>query len=394
MSKHGPNDPMEDDDEEGAPELDSWGEGRKCDHCFRLTVFYCPQSGENVCRNCGYCPPDRVCDSTRTYRDTFGSPKPYYVRKRKGVDHSRLLGPAKGEYGKYDRRYYWNERFRQWSNQCPLVPIDDLQLIASPLYLRQDSKVMRPLFKKPEYTLSRSDIAAMCKSAKLSKHAEKWIQIKWRLSNFPPYSPAPLERPIDNFRKEWMWQPSFITEHIHQRLYSFANLLHESFLRIQAALDQLPYLLRYRRKSFLNFDFIMMRGLYMLCPECDPELHDKQDICWVRKYAWALKSLRTGKNLMEHVTWFYFLVAEMIGRASFDGGIRDFCDWSICPADSVLLLYRPKPDPTCPTCQSTSDDGTLSPATLGTLSRRPIPLGVYSRLPSPLDSRTLMRRQA
>lgn len=328
-----------------------------CENCnsSKTRIVESATEGENVCSVCGWCDPDRISSFVpQNSKEFFQPEKHYYVRKPKRgkTPGFGLVSHSRGS-GQYDRRYYWNERFGQWQNHCPLINQKHLIKIGSPIYTREHGSVARFYMSDP-LNLTRDDISLLCRHAKLNQHAEKWIQIKWCLTNFPLWKyqdeidndlPIPIVRRTTNFAPEWRWKPDFLPDFINQKLRHFLNDLRSAFMEIQKKIHEIEALQPYLRKSFINFDFVMQRGLYMLCDQCDWDKHGVSDKCWVVKYSWALKSLNTPKNLRDHTAWFYFLVGEMAKKTLYEHpSNRSVKKWEICPSDSLLVdeKYKPK----------------------------------------------------
>lgn len=330
---------------------------KTCKNCKepQANLIECAAEGENVCSSCGWCDPDLVYSHVpQNSKELFNAEKHYYVRKpKRGKDYSFLLGSSSRSSGQYDRRYYWNERFGQWQNRCPLIPQNDLVKIALPLNMLCEGSVSR-FFMYDPLLLTRDDVSELCHYANLSRHAEKWIQIKWCLTNFPleEYQeqidngePIPIQRRTGDFLPSWRWQPDFLPDSIHQKLARFLDDIRLAFIDVQSKFFEIEEMQPYARKSFINFDFVMLRGLYMLCDQCPWESHNKCKKCWVTKYSWALKSLNTPKNIRDHVAWFYFLVGEMAKKTLYEHpSTRSVKKWEICPSDTILTdeKYKPK----------------------------------------------------
>lgn len=329
-----------------------------CGNCGKNEFAYAFREGENVCGSCGWCDPNLVYSLVpQNSKELYNAEKHHYVRKpRRGADHSRLLGPDKGRSGKYDRRYYWNERFNQWRNNCPSIPQKDVLRIGRPLYVHSNDPELSDFYLRSPLDLSRDDVALLCKKSSLGKHAEKWVQLKFKWCNFPfhkyhwDYDDMPVipyERPLSNFPQHFSWRPNFLPNEVFEKLKGYAKDIGDAFAENQYAFHEYPYMEPYRRKSFLNFDFIMLRGLYMICPHCN-DLDHAGDDCYVKLYSWMLKPLKTVKNTKQHVAWFYFLVGEMIRRTLYDKTISVY-KWDIHPKDTILNSKPYAPDPkTCP----------------------------------------------
>lgn len=381
-----------------------------CTNCGAESLMIeCVQQGENVCSGCGLCDPNPVYSFLpQKSKEVSGAEKHHYVRKpKRGRDFSRLLGDTSRGTGAYDRRYYWNERFGQWRNMCPLIPQKDLIKIGEPLDRRIDDTDMGRFFNSNPLHLTRDDIADLCHYAKLSKHAEKWIQIKWCLTNFPLWKyqneidndyPIPIIRRTTDFDPSWPWQPNFLPEDLYYRLRRFLMDIREAFIRTQSHFHEIDYMWPYQRNSFINFDFVMMRGLYMLCDNCAWHEHGKSEECCAVKYAWALKSLSTRKNIRDHVAWFYFLVGEMAKASLYDHpSNKSVKKWEICPSDTILVSDEFKPK--CPQLLEAIIPPTYHPdlaarplRRLGTSCRPPlglggwVPLSAIETFPRPTSS--------
>lgn len=365
-----------------------------CSSC-KGRMVYCFREGENVCSTCGWTDPNLVYSTDPQVSNELSKPeKIHYVRKQpKGADLSRIFGNTERGSGNYHRPYYWHERFGQWRNQCPLIPQEHLVKIAMPLSVRFDDPDLQRIYNyRDELLLTREDIAVLCKHAMLKCHAEKWIQIKWRLCNYPLYKyntyvwhdlPIPMNRLKEDPREPWAWKPNFLSNAAHEKLKVFAEDIQAMFLKAQSAFIEFPYMLPYKRKSFINFDFVMKRGLYMTCPNCDWDKHGVSDECWVIKFQWALKNLQTAHNIRNHVAWFYFLVREIAKGNQHEKTIT-VTKWDICPSDHLINneKYRPK----CPELLSPIIHEPLHPdlvprplKRLDTYSRPPLGLGVQTR---------------
>ncbi len=358
----------------------------ECSHC-KGRLVYCFREGENVCSTCGWSSPDLVYSAVpQVSAGISNSEKIHYVRKLpKGPNDSRVFGNSERSSNNYHRPYYWHERFGQWRNRCPLIPQAHLLRIADPLYNRSsDDRLVHFYDNFDERLLSRDDIALLCRSANLKCHAEKWIQIKWRLINYPIHAhlllilagaEIPIQRLSEDPAHKWRWKPDFLSDEAHEKLKVFAEDVQSVFLRAQDRANEFPFMAPYKRKSFINFDFVMKRGLYMVCPHCKWDEHGINDKCWVVRFRWALKDLQTTHNIRNHVAWFYFLVRENAKATRYEKSITT-TKWAICPSDKLIVNEKFKPK--CPELLELQDQEPLNPDLVPRLLRR---LDTYSRPP-------------
>lgn len=224
------------------------------------------------------------------------------------------------------------------------------------------------------HTLTPEDIAEMCKHAKdlsgksLAKHAEKWIQLKWKLSNWPldrhsvwmterlkydssepldeiGFTPE-MDEPIPYIRGTRYagpkaWNPEFIPEPMWAAINYGLNTVKASYDEIREA-GKLPEIMttKFARKSFINLDFVVGRLLHMLC-EISGNHENGQ--CFAEKYEWMLKSLKTPHNTRCHVAWWYFLVSHVYNSTLYEPeNCRPIARWFICETDPLLEAYKPK----------------------------------------------------
>ncbi len=188
----------------------------------------------------------------------------------------------------------------------------------------------------------------MCKAVGLSKHAEKWIQIKFRLANYPfnefcRYFELKWSRDRENPDPLWRWIPDFLPPKLVQDLKRCFIDIKDSFAEVMQNFSQLPELHPYKRKSFLNFDWVIVRLLYLLCPCCPDNAHGGEQ-CYATRYAWPFKTISTKSNLKNHTAWWYFLIGHLIKKTQYDKPESKPVDWRICQSDQILL----KNEPECP----------------------------------------------
>lgn len=217
---------------------------------------------------------------------------------------------------------------------------------------------------RPEGDLTRDDIARLCKRARLSKHAEKWIQIKYRLCNFQLYSEKEAgmfvdddDNVSDKERKKreedaerWyesltdmnVWQPDFLPERVIVDLKACLRLVKDAFRSTQNFIDEYPELKPYKRASFLNFDFLVARFFFLICP-CSE--HGVDPGCYHLRFNWTLKVLSTKNNIRTHVAWWYFLVGAVQRNTLYANPELPHVKWEICKEDTLLITHAPK----CPT---------------------------------------------
>lgn len=237
----------------------------------------------------------------------------------------------------------------------------DLRRIALPLY--QIVPGFEHYNRAKEIDLSRDDIAALCKRAGLSKHAEKWIQIKYRLCNFSLYSEKEagmfveeddnlsdkerkkreddIERWYESLEDMNVWHPEFISERVIVDLKACLRLVKDAFRDAQEYFEEYPELKPYKRASFLNFDFLVARFLFLICP-CDN--HGKCPECYHCRYNWTLKTLSTRNNIRTHVAWWYFLVGAVQRNTLYASPELPHVKWGICTDDELIVspAYAPK----------------------------------------------------
>ncbi len=207
-----------------------------------------------------------------------------------------------------------------------------------------------------EIDLTREDIAALCKRARLSKHAEKWIQIKYRLCNYPLYSRKETglvdddeDSEDEKEGEEWyksvncmnVWKPDFIPDKIVSELKACLRLVKDAFRDAQEFIEEYPELKPYRRASFLNFDFLVARFFFLICPCGD---HGRSPECYHLRYNWTLKTLSTRNNIRTHVAWWYFLVGAVQRNTLYSHPEIPNEKWGICPDDELIVspAYAPK----------------------------------------------------
>jgi hypothetical protein len=214
-----------------------------------------------------------------------------------------------------------------------------------------------------EIDLTRDDIAALCKRARLSKHAEKWIQIKYRLCNFSLYSEKEAgmfveeddtlsekerkKREADT--EEWykslnclnVWEPDFIPDRVIVDLKACLRLVKDAFRDAQEFIEEYPELKPYKRASFLNFDFLVARFFFLICPCGD---HGRSPECYHCRYNWTLKTLSTRNNIRTHVAWWYFLVGAVQRNTLYSHPELPHVSWGICHEDELIVspAYAPK----------------------------------------------------
>lgn len=212
--------------------------------------------------------------------------------------------------------------------------------------------------RKPEIELTRDDIAELCKRARLSKHAEKWIQIKYRLCNFPLYSKREAgmaceddeedesdeEKWYDSLSNLNVWEPDFLPERVIVDLKACLRMVKDAFRDTQEFIDEYPELRPYRRASFLNFDFLVARFFFLICP-CGN--HGESPDCYHTRFNWTLKTLSTRNNIRTHVAWWYFLVGAVQRSTLYASPELPHVKWEICQQDE--LIVSPSYIPKCPT---------------------------------------------
>lgn len=334
----------------------------ECQQCGSHDFVRCTDAGESVCRDCGCCGHPVYYDGPAP---TPKGPSKVQVGIATGVLRTTsALGRRERGVGAYDPRYYWNERFRQTQNRDPRVSLADLRRIALPLY--ESVPGFTEYQRKREPDLTRDDIAALCKRAGLSKHAEKWIQIKYRLCNFHLYTAeeagmAPCEDDDDSETDtdtdsepddgagEWkkkvaslnVWEPDFIPDKLVVQLKACLRLVKNAFFDAQEFLEEYPFLKPYKRTSLPNFDFLVARFLFMLCP-CGNHSHSPD--CYYPRYSWMLKKLSTKNNIKTHVAWWYFLVGSVQRNTLYSHPEIPNEKWVICPEDELIVspVYAPK----------------------------------------------------
>lgn len=233
----------------------------------------------------------------------------------------------------------------------------DLRAIALPLY--QVVPGFNQYLLAQAVDLTRENIAALCKRAKLSKHAEKWIQIKYRLCNYPLYSAKEAglaceddedeEEEKETDAEEWyrsltclnVWEPDFIPDRVVTELKACLRLVKDAFKDAQEFLEEYPELKPYKRASFLNFDFLVARFFFLICPCPD---HGRSPDCYHCRYSWTLKTLSTRNNIRTHVAWWYFLVGAVQRNTLYSHPEIPNEKWGICPDDELIVspAYAPK----------------------------------------------------
>lgn len=239
-------------------------------------------------------------------------------------------------------------------NRDPLVPASALFRIAEPLYRKVDG--FTDLLGLDELLLDRATVARLCKRVRLTKHNEKWIQIKFRLANdqdglFVTDEDERDERAQKMVRgpnkaewpKDYRWRPDFIPSSVVFELKKCLKAVRHSYKEIKQNFEEHVALHPYPRKSILNFDFVIMRLFYMLCP-CGA--HGTDPSCYVCRFGWMLKSLKTKANIREHIAWWYFLVGHIQQSTLYSSPEIPNSIWRVHPDDELLNDSRNKPK--CP----------------------------------------------
>jgi hypothetical protein len=211
---------------------------RVCPECAGVKFVLAAQQSEYVCADCGWVDPNPKYSYDAPYPKALPVYKKHIARAPGNEQLSALMAMSARGHGAYDRRYYWNERFSQWRNSCPLIPQKELLAIIKPLYTKSDDKELELYIGTNEEELTREEIAFLCMKAGYKKHAEKWIQIKWRSANFPLWKyhdlvakgkTIPIERRISNFLPEWPWKPDFLPDALFYRLKAYLSDLRNAF---------------------------------------------------------------------------------------------------------------------------------------------------------------------
>ena len=259
----------------------------------------------------------------------------------------------------YNRRYYSNEKINQLRNTCPAISASEIFAIAKPILSRSpDPKLVRFYGCRP-HRLTRDDITLLCRAAKDDgvppSRSERWIQIKWRLSNTKFWDlEAEVIRPEDP--EDWdprlKWTPDLLPSHLVAPLNTVAAYLREAFDDAIGNLREVfPLMFEslIARKSMINWAWMMQRTLYMLCPGCQ-ELHAKtragefvchdDPSCWAKRFSWALKPLATKDNVASHVCWWYFLILYLARDHQYDAPILSNFKWEISRADTLLNIAK------------------------------------------------------
>ena len=310
-----------------------------------------------VCWDCGL-----VAERVYSVIPSYIPEVPYAIQDEPAEGALRFALSAAGRSrgtGAYDPRYYWNERFSSLQNRDPLVPLSNLKRIAAPLYRRDNT--LGDLLGTDELLLDRTSIGKLCKAAGLAKHNEKWIQIKFRLVNMPIYSlpededeereeaKSIVRGPTEaNWPEHYRWRPRFMTTSVVIRVKLCLKAVREAYQDIKDNFHEHVALHPYPRKSILNFDFLVMRFLYLLCPCCDEDEDQSviDEACYVRRYAWMLKGLQTRANRREHVAWWYFLVGYIQKKTLYSSPELPNYLWRIHPRDELINCEENKPK--CP----------------------------------------------
>lgn len=196
----------------------------------------------------------------------------------------------------------------------------------------------------------------MCKRVGLTKYNEKWIQIKFRLANEQGIlfvededERNELTRKMirgpnkDKWPASYKWRPDFINAELVFGLKKCLKAIRNSYKEIKRDFDEYEALRPYPRKSILNFDFVLMRLFHMLCPCAN---HGVDESCYVRRFGWMLKSLKTKANIKEHIAWWYFLVGHIQQSTLYSSPELPNSIWRVHPDDE--LLNDPRNKPKCP----------------------------------------------
>jgi len=278
-------------------------------------------------------------------------------RKNNVRSRTRLLEKRSA---KYNGRYYANERFSQWRNCDPLLSDEEMAAIRRPIDFRSKDPTLVRYHNCNVLLLTRDDIVDLIKKAKDEKgkrliplsRAERWIQIKWRLCNFPDYSvsfPSTVTddvpkvivlRPRDkrDWDPSWPWRPELPDDLLILHLKMFGSTVRRSFDECKDSAKFFPEMAPYGRKSFLNWDWVMMRGLHMLCKTCG-ETEDEEPSCLVKRYGWALKKLSTKKNKRTHIAWWHFLIYYITNTTLYDKSPIPNFEWKLKAADVELKEF-------------------------------------------------------
>jgi hypothetical protein len=138
------------------------------------------------------------------------------------------------------------------------------------------------------------------------------------------------------------WQPDFLPERVIVDLKACLRLVKDAFGDTQVFIDEYPELKPYKRASFLNFDFLVARFFFLICP-C--QNHGVDPDCYHCRYNWTLKVLSTKNNIRTHVAWWYFLVGAVQRSTLYSSPELPHVKWEICKEDTLLVSHAPK----CPT---------------------------------------------
>lgn len=97
--------------------------------------------------------------------------------------------------------------------------------------------------------------------------------------------------------------------------------------------EECSSLQRYKRNSFLNWDFVVKRLLFL------ESAHDNCD--YVSAYGWYLKDLSTTNNRRAHCLWWHVLMHQI--NASGNSGYRpdgaESFDWFLSKQDKEIWRW-------------------------------------------------------